>query len=163
MSEPAILLLLFGAGALMLVAEIFIPSHGILTVAGLGFLVVAVVKTFSYAGEMAGAVAVLACLVFLPIFAYLSVKYWPHTPIGRRIVPRNPILTAADSAIPIEELQKLIGQTGRAVSPLRPVGICEFQGRRYSCVAELGMVDAGAVVEGAEIRNGNLAVRVKNV
>ncbi len=163
MSELGILIALYGVGVLMLLAEIFIPSHGVLTVAGLGFLIAAVIKTFSIAGEMAGAIAILACLVLLPTFAYLSVKYWPHTPIGRRIAPPNPVLTAADTSVPIEELQALIGQTGLAVSPLRPVGTCEFRGRRYSCVAELDVIESGTTVIGSGIRNGNLAVEVKNV
>lgn len=163
MSELGIVIALYGVGVIMLLAEIFIPSHGVLTVAGLGFLIVGVIRTFSVAGEMAGAIAMLSCLVLLPTFAYLSVKYWPHTPIGRRIAPPNPVLTSADTSVPIEELKTLIGQTGVAVSSLRPVGTCEFRGRRYSCVAELGVVETGATVIGVGIRNGNLAVQVKSV
>ena len=54
MSEVAILVVLFAVGVLLLVAEIFIPSHGILSLAGIGFLAVAVAKTFSYGGREAG-------------------------------------------------------------------------------------------------------------
>jgi len=158
MSDVGILTLLYCIGVLMLVAEIFIPSHGVLSVAGLGFLVVAVVRTFMYGGREAGVIAVLACLVFLPIFAYLSIKYWPRTPIGRRISPPNPVLTSADTSVPVEEMAILIGQTGRSISPLRPVGICVFDGRRVSCVAEFGMVDAGVMVEGVGMKGSNLAV-----
>ncbi len=60
MSEVAILAMLYAVGVLLLVGEIFIPSHGVLSLAGLGFLVAAVVKTFDYAGRGAGIIAVFA-------------------------------------------------------------------------------------------------------
>ncbi len=161
MSDLGILIVLFGVGTLMLVVEIFIPSHGILTVAGLGFLVAAVVKTFDYGGRSAGIVAILTCAVLLPTFGFLAIKYWPQTPIGRLIAPPNPVLTSADAGIPIDRLQAMVGQSGRAISPLRSVGICDFNGRRVSCVAETGMVDAGVDVEAIGIRNGTLEVRAK--
>ncbi len=161
MSDVMILALLYGVGVLMLVAEVFIPSHGILTVVGLGLLIAGVVQTFSYAGRDAGIIAVFACLVFVPAFAMLAIKYWHRTPIGKRIAPPNPTLTAADTSVPIEEINSLIGRTGRTVSPLRPVGICEFNGRRVSCVAQFGMVEAGVTVEGVGLSGTNLAVEEK--
>lgn len=158
MSEIGILILLYVLGILLLIAEIFIPSSGMLSIAGLGLLVLAVARTFQVAGREAGVLAVLTCLVVLPIFAYVAIKYWHRTPIGKRIAPPNPVLTTADTSIPIEELGALIGQTGRCLSALRPVGICEFQGRRISCLAEFGMIDAGAAVVGTRIAGANLAV-----
>ena len=163
MSDVAILVLLYGLGVLILVAEVFIPSHGILTVVGLGLLIAGVVQTFSYAGRDAGIIAVLACLVFVPAFAILAIKYWHRTPIGKLIAPPNPTLTAADTSVPIEEINSLIGKTGRTVSPLRPVGICDFNGRRVSCVAQFGMVEAGVAIEGVGLSGTNLAVVEKKV
>lgn len=161
MPEWGILVLFFAVGVVILVAEIFIPSHGILSVVGLGFLIAAVVKTFSYGGREAGIIAVLACLVFVPAFALIAVKYWHRTPIGRRIAPPNPTLTADDTSVPVEELSRLVGRTGRSETPLRPVGICEFSGKRVSCVTEFGMIEAGATVEAVGISGANLAVQEK--
>ena len=158
MSEIGILILLYVLGVILLIAEIFIPSSGMLSIAGMGLLVLAVARTFQVAGREAGVFAVLTCLVVLPIFAYVAIKYWHRTPIGKRIAPPNPVLTSADTSIPVEELGALIGQTGRCTSALRPVGICEFQGRRISCLAEFGMIDAGAAVVGTRIAGANLAV-----
>lgn len=65
MPSVGIIVFLYAVGVLMLVAEIFIPSHGILSVAGVGFLVFAVVKTFDY-GNIAGTGGVVACFIFVP-------------------------------------------------------------------------------------------------
>jgi len=159
MSEIAVLIVLYAVGVLLLLMDIFIPSHGILALTGVGFLVAAVAKTFGYAGREAGIIAILACLVFLPTFACVAIKYWRRTPIGRRISPPNPVLTSADMGVPVEELSRLVGQTGSAVTPLRPVGICEFNGKRISCVAQFGMVERGSIVEAVGVSGCNLAVQ----
>lgn len=161
MSEVAMLVILYAVGLAMLVAEIFIPSHGVLTLAGLGLLVWAVVKTFAVGGETAGVVAIVACLVLLPVMAYLSVTIWPHTPIGRKIAPPNPIASASDSSVPAVELGALVGMRGKTLSPLRPVGLCEFDGRRISCVCELGMLDSGVDVVATRVVGSNLGVRAE--
>ncbi len=161
MSDLVVLILLFAVGVLFLVAEIFIPSHGVLTVAGVGFLTAGIVKTFQYGGREAGIISILACAVFLPAFSVIAIKYWHRTPIGRRISPPNPTMTVDDVGVPVEELAHYIGRTGRARTPLRPVGICEFDGRRLSCVAEFGMIEPGTEVEAVRIVGGNLAVHPK--
>ena len=161
MSEVGIIALLFGAGALVLIAELFIPSHGVLTFVGIALLVAGIAQTFRYGGEKAGAISVIACLVVLPAFAVVAVKVWPRTWVGRRIAPPNPVVTTRDSSVPVEEISRYIGQTGRSLTTLRPVGICEFNGRRVSCVAEFGMVSAGVAVEGLRMVGGQLAVQEK--
>jgi len=162
-SDIGLLLLFFALGVAMLVAEIFIPSHGVLTLAGLAFITAGVVKTFSYGGKEAGTLAVLACLIVLPTFAGLAVKYWQRTPIGRRIAPPNRVATVADSGVPVQELRGLVGAEGRSVSALRPVGICDFGGRRMSCVAEAGLIDSGVPVVAVGISGANLTVAPKIV
>ena len=157
MSGIGVLVLIYVVGVMLLVAEIFIPSHGILTVAGLGFLIFAVVKTFEY-GQGPGSLAILACLVFIPTFAYLAIKVWHRTPMGKLISPPNPVHRLEETSVPVAELNALIGRTGRTVSPLRPVGIGDFDGKRVSCVAEMGIIEADVAVEGVGIKGGSLAV-----
>jgi len=158
MSGALVLAIIFTAGILLLVAEIFIPSHGILSVLGVGLLTWGVVRTFVDYGRGAGVVTVLACLIVLPTMAFVAIKYWHRTPIGKRISPPNPVLTSADVGVPVEELERLVGQTGKALSALRPSGVCDFGGTRISCVAEFGLIDAGAEVEAVRILGSNLAV-----
>lgn len=161
MSGVGLLIVLFALGVLILVAEIFIPSHGVLSVVGVGFLIAGILKTFADMGSEAGVLAVGGTLVFVPTLAFVAIKYWRQTPMGRAIAPPNPTYTSADSPLPVEQILKLVGRNGTAISPLRPVGICEFDGRRVSCVAQYGMIEAGTAVEGVEVSGGNLMVTEK--
>ncbi len=158
MPDLMLIIVLFAVGAAMLVAEIFIPSHGVLSIVGVGFLIAGIAKTFDYAGSSAGITAIFICLVAVPTASFLTVKYWRQTRIGRVIAPPNPTLTIDDTSVPVREITGMIGATGTAVSTLRPVGICEFNGRRVSCVAKFGMIDADAAVEGVGMSGSNLEV-----
>ena len=157
MGDIGIITVLYLIALAALLAEIFIPSHGILTVAGLACLVVAVVKTFQVSTN-AGVVATLACIVLLPTAAVIAVKVWPHTWIGRKISPDNPVLTSRDVGVSVNEMQSMIGRVGRSLSPLRPSGICDFDGRRFPCVAEMGMIGPGIDVRVVGVKGSNLAV-----
>lgn len=161
MSELSLILFLFAAGALVLIAELFIPSHGLLSVLAVGLLVAGIVQTFRVAGYQAGTFAILGCLVGLPTFALAAIKIWPKTWIGQRIAPPNPIFTATDSSVPVEEISGFVGQSGRSLTSLRPVGVCEFHGRRVPCIAEFGMIEPGTPVVGVRMAGPNLAVEAK--
>jgi membrane-bound serine protease (ClpP class) len=161
MSDLGTIVLLFTAGMAVLVAELFIPSHGLLTIVGLGFVVAGIVMTFRSYGETAGTVAIIAALIALPTFGLAAIRIWPKTWIGRKIAPPNPTFSVADTSVPAADLSRYIGRAGRTVSPLRPVGVCEFDGRRISCIAEYGILDAGVAVEGLRITGSDLVVREK--
>jgi membrane-bound serine protease (ClpP class) len=159
MSAISILVILYSVAVLLLVAEIFVPSHAVLSIVGIGFLIFAIVKTFEF-GTTIGTIAIVASLIFIPSLAVAAVKVWPNTRIGKLISPPNPEYTSKDFGSNRDELELLLGKYGRAVSPLRPVGTCEFAGRRLQCVSESGMIDADVKVVAVGIRGRNLEVAI---
>ncbi len=56
------------------------------------------------------------------------------------------------------DLLGLVGRRGRALTPLRPSGMVEFEGRRIDAVAESGLIEAGLEVEAVRVRSGRLVV-----
>ncbi|MGB0716426.1 MAG: hypothetical protein ACPGXK_11135 [Phycisphaerae bacterium] len=158
MPDMSVLILLFATGILILVAEIFIPSQGVLTAVSLLFLGIAVAQTFYQYGSDAGLLSLVACAIIVPAVLMVAIKYGRQTWVGRQIAPPNPVLSSADSAVPVDSLSTLVGQSGKSISPLRPVGICSFNGRRISCVAKFGTIDADVDVEGVGIEGSNLQV-----
>ena len=46
------------------------------------------------------------------------------------------------------------------VTPLRPVGMCDFSGQRVECVAESSYVNKGEKVKVIDIEGTQLTVRV---
>ncbi len=157
--DPVVsLVILYATGIAFLVADIFLPSHGFLTLGGLGFLAWAVWQTFSLS-VWGGYVSLVLLAIFVPTMIIIAVRTWHRTPIGRRISPPNPVLTAEDAGGRPDLLQPLIGQTGSTLTPLRPVGECLFGTQRVECVAESGMIDRGVTVQAVGIVNVSLVVR----
>ena len=163
MTDAGLIALLFVIGVVVLFAELLLPSFGMLTAIALGCFIGGVVLTFQTYGQTAGLVATVVCAIGLPIGGSIAMRIWPRTRLGKMVIPPNPILTEEDTSIPVAKLNALVGKTGRALSPLRPVGVCDFDGQRISCVAESGLVDMGTEVEGVGVSGGNLTVARKKV
>ncbi len=151
------IVLLYVVGTVILVAEIFIPSHGVLSLVAFGILGFAVYETFLISGVL-GLISLSALVVLIPTSVLFVVKTWHRTPIGKRICPPNPQLGEKDR-MPVENLRAVIGQRGRTVTLLRPVGTCDFQGRRLECKAEQGVIQKDVEVEAIGLIDRTLVVR----
>ncbi len=157
--EPVLsLIILYAVAILLLVAEIFLPTHAVLSALGFGILCWAVYQTFLLS-EAAGYVALVLVAILLPTMILVAIRTWHRTPIGRRISPPNPVLTAEDAGGRPDLLRPFVGQIGTTLTPLRPVGECRFGQEKVECVSESGMVDRGVVVRAVGIMNMTLVVR----
>jgi membrane-bound serine protease (ClpP class) len=157
MADWLIISLLYAIGLALLIVEVFLPAHGLLGIVGAIVLGYAVYQTFRL-DETAGLVGLIVVAVGLPTGLIVAVRNWHRTPVGRRISPPNPKLSAKDR-MPVEEISVLIGRSGRAVTPLRPVGTCLFDGKRIECKAEYGMIERGTLVEAIRLVDRTLSVR----
>ena len=148
---------LYAVGIILIISELFLPAHGLIGLLGLGIVSYGIYLTHGHS-ETTAMVAFIVVIVVLPISLLVSVKNWHRTPVGRRVSPPNPTLTAADR-MPVDHMSRYIGRTGRTISPLRPVGVCEFDGKRIECTADFGMIERGVRVEGIRVVDRTLCVQ----
>jgi membrane-bound serine protease (ClpP class) len=162
MDEPNLTLafVLIGAGFLLLVLDLLVPTGGILTVLSLGCIVVGVVLAFTYGNAMTGLYTLVGVFVLLPVMAGLMFHFWPKTPIGRRFFLTGTPENATVAATPFnQEMEALRGRFGRALSALRPAGVVDFDGRRIDALTEGMMVERGQWVRCIDVRAGKVIVR----
>jgi len=148
---------LFLIGMVLVVADLFLPSHFVLSLTALGVFGYTLYKTFQIS-VAAGWIFSAILAVSLPALLVAFLRIWPRTWLGRRVLAPNPVLTDKDR-LPVSDLQRLIGCVGRSLSPLRPVGMCLFDGQRVECVAETGMLEPNVTVEGIRLTDRTLVVR----
>lgn len=149
--------LLLAVGIAIAVTEFFIPSGGVLgvlaTVCILGGIFLAFRQGVSY-----GASFLAVTVVALPTLLGLAAKWWPNTPMGRRFLP--PLLTSQE-VLPDDErrqaLRRLVGQVGRAKSPMLPSGAVLIAGQTIDAVSEGLPIDPGQAVKVVSVR-GNLVI-----
>ena len=51
-----------------------------------------------------------------------------------------------------------MGQLGRALTPLRPSGMVDFDGRRLDGLSEEGLIPSGALIRAVRVRSGQLVI-----
>lgn len=162
MKEPLLIAYaLIVVGLLLLVAELFIPSGGLLFVLAVSGIVGGISMTFIYGGDTyVGWLTLIGVFVIVPVLGRVMFVYWPKTAMGRRFFLSHPDEDATVASMPVNvELEQLRGRLGRALSPLRPAGVVDFDGRRIDTITEGMMVDAGAWVRCIDVRAGKVVVR----
>jgi membrane-bound serine protease (ClpP class) len=144
-------------GTALAVSEVFFVSLGVLALASGLCLLGAAAIAF---GESAawGWSFVAGEVLLVPLAVRAAFQVLPRLPFGRRMILSGPA-TLPVPAVP--GYQHLVGQTGRALTDLRPSGTAEIgaegEGERLSVVSLTGLVPRGAAVtvvavEGTEIR-----------
>src|SRR5262245_36995481 len=155
-------LCLFGVAFLLLTAELFVPSHGVLAVLALAAVAVGVVLIFKHFKDDVTSALVLTggLLLGMVLVVGLLVRLWPSTPLGRRLLLTRSTEDITLAALPAnQELEGLKGKYGRTLSELRPAGVVDFDGRRVDCVTEGMMIEPGVLVRCVEARSGRVVVR----
>jgi len=57
------------------------------------------------------------------------------------------------------QLEQLKGRMGKTISPMRPSGIVEFDGKRIDCVTEGMMLEVDEWVRCVDVKSGRVIVR----
>ncbi len=146
------LVLLIIAGVLLL-AEVILPTHGILGVFGIGAALAAIFVTLKQ-NPWAAVGLTLAMALVSPLIWSAAMRIWPKTWMGRRI-----FLPPVDATLPPSPV--CVGDQGITVSELRPMGVCEFPGgTRVEATSEHGIVETGQAVKVIALVNNRPVVRV---
>lgn len=153
-SMSILAIILISAAIVLLVAEVFLPSFGILGI-GSGLCAIAAVVLVSWVNPTLGVICAIVLLVISPFAIYRIIKVYPTTAVGKRVLLEQPV-----SAEPVFNQQSsLLGKQGRAITILRPAGVAEIDGKRVDCVSEGDIIEPGKSVIVVSLSNGRVIVR----
>lgn len=152
-------IILIVTGAFLLVLEVFIPSFGLLSCCAIASIV-AGVWLFFKVSVATGWIGVGISVVLVPVTWIIAYRMLPKTRFGKSVILKGPQRDKGDAIADTDSLKELLGKTGVVVSPLRPVGMCEFSGTRYECVAETGFVEKDMTVKVIHVEETQLTVRI---
>jgi membrane-bound serine protease (ClpP class) len=151
--------LLIALGLVLLVAELFLPTGGVLFVLSVAALVVGVGMTY-YSDPATFLITLIGVIVGAPVLFGLAFYYWPKTSVGKRFFLTGPDEDATLASIPVNlELEQLRGRYGRTLSALRPAGVVDFDGRRVDTITEGIMIEPGQWVRCIDVQAGKVIVR----
>ncbi|WP_165226564.1 NfeD family protein [Aquisphaera insulae] len=145
-------------GLLLILLEFLIPSGGVIGICSLACLALCLWYAFSSSLGL-GAAFILVDLVAIPVTVSLAFSLWSRTPLGRRFFLRPPTREEIEDTTAEARLDGLIDRQGRVLTPLRPCGHVEVDGRRLDALAEEGFLPAGTSVRIVRVRSGQVVVR----
>ncbi len=156
-------ILLLAIGIMLLVAEVFIPSGGIISVLATLALVGSLVcawqawwdsSPWNFWGFMFGMALLLPATVITAFYV------WPNTPLGKRAILEGPAPHEVASFVEQEEKHRqMVGKTGDTVTALNPAGIVRIDGQRVHCQSEGMILDPGERVRVISARGNSVIVR----
>jgi membrane-bound serine protease (ClpP class) len=152
-------LLLIILAAVLLVVEIFVPSFGLLSICAITSLVGGIWLFFKES-TAAGWAGVCIAAVVVPIVWIITYRLFPKTSFGKSVTLEGPERDKGDAIPDTPDLVKMLGETGVVISPLRPVGMCDFDGERLECVAETGYVEKDVTIKVIRVEGTQLTVRL---
>jgi membrane-bound ClpP family serine protease len=149
-------IVLFAIGAILLAAEVLLPTGGIFIVASLLFFALGVVVIFAQGTTLEAVAALGGLAVGLPVAGLVAVSAWRRLSIGTILSSDD---DGAGAAVGSSELESLVNHTGKTVSPMRPSGTVEFDGRRIDAMTEGVMLEEGVWVRCVAAKGGRVIVR----
>jgi len=151
-------LLLLAFALILLIAEVFIPSGGMIGILAAFCLVWSLWLAFRSSYSL-GLRFLAADVVLLPMAFSLALYLWPKTPMAKHVFLRPPGPEEIEVSHAPHRLDHLVGEVGRALTPLRPSGLVDFDGRKLDGLSEDGLIAAGTLVRAVRVRSGQIVVR----
>jgi len=151
---------LFLVGIGVIILEVFVPSGGVLAFVSLAAIVASIATAFFELGATAGTAMIALSVAVVPAIVGLAFRWFPETPLGRRVLPPPP---QPDDVVPDaprrQRARDLVGQRGRATSDLLPWGTVAVGTDTIDAVSEGGPIDAGADVVVVAAQGAAVVVR----
>jgi membrane-bound ClpP family serine protease len=151
-------------GLAVMVLEVFVPSGGVLGFLSVLAIAAAVVMAFMEQGAAVGLGVLAVAFMAVPSVLALAFRWFPETPLGRRVLPPPP---AADDVLPAAEhrrrLRSLVGRGGRVTRELMPWGEAVVDGVACDALSESGPLAEGVEIEAVRVEGRGLVVRPRAV
>lgn len=161
-STFAVLLLVVALG--LMIAEVFIPSGGMISILVLVSLVGSIWCAWNawWASNQIAWWAYISSLVLL-VPATISGAFYalPRTPMGRRVLLEGPDREEVTPYVEEQnELLSQVGHVGKTVTLLNPGGMVVVNGKRFHCESEGMLLEPDTDVRVVAVKGLRLVVRL---
>jgi len=153
----AALLLILGLALVLL--EIFVPSGGVLGFLSIGTILASIVLAFYHRGAEIGFVFLLVAAVAVPVTLVFGFRWWPHTPMGKRLLLSAPTAEEVLPDTPLRRLRQLVGKAGVAKTMMLPAGAIEVEGQTIDAISAGMPIEVGQHVRIVDVRGNRVVVQ----
>ena len=156
-SDLSLAVILQLIGIIVIIAEIILPSGGILSILAAGILGYSLYTVFHDVSVQMGWVFVAADAVIIPILVVVGLKLLANSPVTlRTTLSSEEGVTSQPS-----ELDEFLGMEGIAVTDLRPTGTAVINGKRVDVVSRGEYLEKDSRIVVSSVTGNQIIVRKK--
>lgn len=164
MDYTLIAVLALAVALLLLVAEIFVPSGGVigmLSLASLGASVWAAWLSWWGTSPALWWTYIASVLVLIPTTLGFAVRFFPNTSWGKKIIHEVPTLEEVTGfQKETEHLRSMIGKVGKTQTLLNPSGFVLVNEERHHCESQGMIIESQVDVEIIAVEGTRLVVKM---
>ena len=97
----------------------------------------------------------------LPILIIIGFKIFPYTPVGRKMILKPKVESVSErgaNGVADGNYLQLLSAIGKTVTQLRPCGIAEINGQRYSVVTEGQLIEKDVDIVVVNVEGNSIVV-----
>lgn len=145
-------------GVVVIIAEIILPSGGILSIVALSVFGYSLFIIFNEISMTIGFSFVAADLILIPVLVIVGLKLLARSPVTlRKTLSRKEGVSSQSS-----ELESYVGTQGNAVTDLRPAGIAVINGKRVDVVTRGEYLEKDSAIIVTAVTGNQIIVRKKD-
>jgi membrane-bound serine protease (ClpP class) len=145
-------------GVLVIIAEIILPSGGILSILATGLFGYSLYLVFTNASVSAGMGFIMADLILIPILIYFGIRFLAKSPVTLRKKLSKEDGVTSQSPDQID----YIGSQGLAITDLRPSGVATINEKRLDVVTRGEYLEKQTEIIVIAVRGNQIVVKQKN-
>jgi membrane-bound ClpP family serine protease len=144
-------------GIIVIIAEIILPSGGILSILATGLFGYSLYIVFTQISSSAGMVFIIADLMLIPVLVYFGLKFLAKSPVTlRKKLSKEEGVTSQDP-----DQNAYLGCQGITVSDLRPSGVAIVDDERLDVVTRGEYVEKQTEIIVIAVRGNQIIVKEK--
>ena len=155
MSSLTLAILLQIAGVFVVIAEIIIPSGGLISILALLLFGYSLLVVFQDVSTATGVIFVAADIVLIPSLVLVGLKLLAKSPVTLK----RELSSASGVSSQSPELSKYVGMEGTAICDLHPAGRADIKGEKVDVVSRGEYIEKGSAVYVAEVTGNQIIVR----
>ncbi len=157
MSGPYFIPIVFQiAGIVTIIAEIFLPSGGILSLIAGGLFLVALVKAFAISTNV-GMAFIGADIVLIPVMVLIGLKLIAKSPVTLRKE-----LSRKDGVFSQKkDMESFLNASGVTLTAFRPAGAVKLNNQRIDAVTQGEYLEKGTPVRVIQVTGNQVIVEAK--
>lgn len=155
MSPLTLAILLQIAGVVVIIAEIIIPSGGLISIVALTLFGYSLLVVFQEVSVATGIFFVVADIITIPILVLVGLKMLAKSPVTLK----KELSSAAGVTSQSAQLQDYLGMTGTATCDLHPAGTALINGRRVDVISRGEYIEKGSAIEVSAVTGNQIIVR----